>query len=97
MSLSKINGADGKFLNIIKEISAKDYMTFGMYLLQDENGAAVDLLKKNNIHDGAESVTRAIFQQWLASSTAAPHTYQHLIDCLRQSGLNALAELIVKN
>ena len=77
-----MKGADGKPLNIITEISAKDYITFGMCLLQDENGAAVDVLKKDHIQDGAKSVTRAILQQWLAS-TAAPHTYQHLIDCLR--------------
>ena len=89
-----MKGADGKPLNIIKEISAKDYVKFGICLLQDENGTAVDLIKKDHIHDGAKSVTRAILQQWLAS-TAAPRTYQHLIECLRLTdGLDGLAELI---
>ena len=89
-----MKGADGKPLNIIKEISAKDYMTFGMCLLQDENGTAVDLIKKDHIQDGAKSVTRAILQQWLASTTAT-RTYQHLIECLRLTdGLDGLAELI---
>ena len=60
-------------MNIIKEISAKDYMTFGMCLLQDDNGTAVDLLKKDHIHEGAQSVTRAILQTWLPSG-ALLHT-----------------------
>ena len=64
-----------------------------MYLLRDDNGAMVDLLKKNHIHDGAESVTEAILQKWLTSD-APTRTYQHLIECLRQSELGALAELI---
>ena len=96
LELSTMRGADGKPLNIIKEISAKDYMTFGMCLLKDKSGTAVDLIKKDHIQDGAKSVTRAILQQWLAS-TAAPRTYQHLIECLNLTdGLDGLAELIEK-
>ena len=38
-------------------------------------------------------VTRAILQKWVTSD-APTRTYQHLIDCLRQSELGALAELI---
>ena len=91
-----MKGADGKPLNIIKEISSKDYVSFGEYLLKDDNGTAVDLLKKDHIQDGAESVTRVILQQWL-TSTVAPRTYQHLIDCLRLTDkLDGLAELIQK-
>ena len=96
LRLSTMKGVDGKPLNIIREISAKDYVTFGTCLLQDENGSAVDLIKKDHIQDGAKSVTRAILQQWLAS-TAAPHTYPHLIECLKLTdGLDGLAELIEK-
>ena len=90
-----MKGAEGQSLNIIKEISAKDYVTFGMCLLEDENGTAVDLIKKNHIQDGAESVTRAILQKWLTSD-APTRTYQHLTECLRLSELGALAELIEK-
>ena len=96
LNLNTMKGADGKPLNIIKEISAKDYMTFGMCILQDENGTAVDLIKKDHIQDGAKSVTRAILQQWLAS-TAAPRTYQHLIESLRLTdGLDGLASSLKK-
>ena len=88
-----MKGADGKPLKIIKTIAVHDYTTFGMYLLHDENGDEVALLKRNHIHDGAESITQAILQKWLTSD-APTRTYQHLIECLRQSELGALAELI---
>ena len=88
-----MKGADGKPLNIIKEISAKDYVTFGMCLLEDDNGTAVDLIKRDHIQVGAESVTHAILQKWLTSD-APTRTYQHLIECLRLSEFGALAELI---
>ena len=91
-----MKGTDGKPLNIVQEIAAYDYTTFGMCLLQDKNGTIVKLLKKNHIHDGAESVTQAIFRKWLTSD-APTRTYQHLIECLRQSELGALAELIRLN
>ena len=88
-----MKGADGRSMRVIETIAAGNYKTFGMYLLQDDNGAMVDLLKKNHIHDGAESVTEAILQKWLTSD-APTRTYQHLIVYLRQSELGALAELI---
>ena len=89
-----MKGADGKPLKIVQTIAAHDYATFGMCLLQDENGEEVVLLKKNHIHDGAESVTEAILQKWLTSD-APTRTYQHLIECLRQSELGALAEQLL--
>ena len=90
-----MKGADDKPLRVIKTIAAGKYKKFGIYLLKDENGTMVDLLKRNHIHDGAESVTEAVLQKWLESD-ALTCTYQHLIECLRQSELGALAELIRK-
>ena len=89
-----MRGTDGKPLKIIQTIAAGDYMTFGMYLLQDRNGVEVELIEKNNIHKGAEGVTQSILQKWLKSGAASTHTYQHLIECLEQSELGALADLI---
>ena len=92
-----MKGADGKPLKIIQVISTKDYELFGMCLLQDDNGTAVDLIKRDHIHDGVEGITRAILKRWTASTTA-PRTYQHLIDCLRETdGLDGLAELITES
>ena len=85
--------ADGKPLKIIDKVSGGDYVTFGMCLLQDENGEQVQLLKKDHINEGAKDITEAILQKWLTSG-APTRTYQHLIECLRQSELGALAEQI---
>ena len=93
LNLKTMKGADGKPLKIVHKIAAHDYTTFGMCLLQDENGEEVELLKKKHIYDGPESVTEAIIKKWLTSD-APTRTYQHLIECLRQSELGALAELI---
>ena len=89
-----MQGADGKPLKIIETVAAGDYMTFGMCLLQDENGEQVGLIERDQINKGAEAVTRTIIQKWLTSGAAPTRTYQHLIECLRQSKLGALAEQI---
>ena len=89
-----MKGADGKPLKIVQTIAAHDYTTFGMCLLQDENGEEVALIEKDHIIRGAASVTEAILQKWLTSD-APTRTYQHLIECLRQSELDALAEQLI--
>ena len=64
----------------------------GMYLLQDGTEVEVDLLKKTHTHDGPQGITKAILKKWLTSG-APTRSYQYLIiECLRQSGLGALAE-----
>ena len=86
--------ADGKPLKIIQTIAAEDYMTFGMFLLQDENEHNVKLIEKTRIQKGPESVTNAIIYKWLTSGAAPTRTYQHFIECLRLSELDALADSI---
>ena len=93
LKLKTMKGADGKPLKIIETVAGGDYMTFGMCLLQDENGEQVGLIERDHISKGAEAVTRTIIQKWLTSG-APTCTYQHLIKCLRQSELGALAEKI---
>ena len=88
-----MKGADGKPLKIIEMVAAGDYMTFGMCLLQDENGEKVGLIKRDQISKGTEAVTQTVLQKWLTSG-APTRTYQHLIECLEQSELGALAEVI---
>ena len=87
-----MKSTDGQPLKIIQKIAAGDYMTFGMFLLQDDNGEEVIVIKRDHIHDGAESVTQAILIKWLTSG-ALTHTYQHLIECLSLSELGALSLL----
>ena len=91
-----MKGADGKPLRVIETIAAGNYQKFGMFLVQDMNGVTIDLIEKNNISKGAESVTKEILKQWLTSD-APTRTYQHLIECLRQSELGALAEQLIAN
>ena len=86
-----MKGANGEPLKVVKKIAAGDYMTFGMCLLQDENGDEVELIEKNHKQDGAESVTQTLLKRWLKSD-APTHTYDHLIECLRDSDLGALAD-----
>ena len=93
LKLKTMKGADGKPLKIIETVAAGDYVTFGMCLLQDENGKQVQLIKKDHINEGAKDITEAIFQKWLTSDSPT-HTYQHLIECLRLSELGTLAEQI---
>ena len=83
----------GEPLKIVQKIATHDYTTFGMCLLQDENGEEVALIEKDHINRGAENITQAILQKWLRSD-APTHTYQHLIECLRRSELGALAASI---
>ena len=94
LKIKTMKGADGKPLNVVQKIAAGDYMTFGMCLLQDENGHEVDLIRKDYKQDGAVSVTQAILVKWLTSGAAPTRTYQHLIECLRQSELGTLADII---
>ena len=100
LKLKMMKGADGKSLNIIETVAAGDYKTFGIFLLKDENGDQVELIERNHGQRGVEDVTQAIIKKWLTSGAAPTRTYQHLIECLGQSGLGALAEqvaAVIKN
>ena len=93
LKLKMMKGADSKPLKIIETVAAGDYVTFGMCLLQDQNGEKVGLIERDQISKGTEVVTRTVLQKWLTSG-ATTHTYHHLIECLEQSELGALAEEI---
>ena len=91
-----MQGTDGTPLRIIERVAACDYTTFGVCLLHDENGDEVERIKRDHRQDGTEGITQAIIRQWLASG-GPTCTYQHLIECLNQAGLGALAENIAEN
>ena len=85
-----MKGTDG--VNIIKKIAAGNYTTFGMHLLQDENGVRVDLIKSDYRQDGAERITEVIIQKWLTDGSTQIRTYEHLIECLRESEMGSVAD-----
>ena len=92
-SLSSMVGEDGRPVKIIQRIAAGNFKDFGMYLLNDENMTEVDNLDRDHYCEGGEGITKAIIKKWLTSETT-PHTYKHLIKCIRDCGLGALAEEI---
>ena len=73
--------------------AAGNHQSFVMFLLHDENGVTVCLLKKNqDLSEGADGITKGIITKWLTdASQTALCTYQHLIECLRRSQLGKLA------
>ena len=89
-----MQGSDGKPLKIVQTIAARDYTTFGMCLLQDDNGEQVDIIENDYKGHGAKRVTKEILKKWLTGD-APTRTYQHLIECLRQFELGALAEQLI--
>ena len=88
-----MTGTNGENLNIITKVAAGNYRAFGIFLLQDENGEQVDLLEKNH-SCSIDTVVQKILKTWLDNGPT--RTYQYLIECLRQSGLGALADEIKK-
>ena len=87
--LKDIKNRDG--LNVIDTIAANDYRSFGLRLLEDDNGKKIGLIEKDNKANGCSSVVEKILQEWLEQKNA---TYRRLIDCLRESGMGAFAERI---
>ena len=79
-------------LNVIGKISSR-CCHFGMNLLQDSNCVAVDTIVNTYTHHGPEAVALEILKNWLRKG-GLTCTYQHLMDCLRESGLGALADEI---
>ena len=90
--LKKIKGPDG--LSVIDTIAAGDYNSFGMELLKDDNGQRIDLITKE-LSD-VKLATDAIFKQWLTGTipdtNPYPRTYRHLVVCLKEAGMGALAD-----
>ena len=88
LQLVNMKLVDGKPLNVTGKIAA-NYYNFGMNLLQDENGVEVAVIERN--HKEAEAITRVILMKWLGDG-GPTCTYQHLVECLKKSGLGALAD-----
>ena len=63
LKLKKIKAPDG--LSIIESIAAKDFKTFGMYLLNDDNGQKVKMVQKSNVTEELPGVVEAIINAWL--------------------------------
>ena len=82
----------GATINVIQRIGV-NYSTFGIFLLNDDNGTLVDALKSEH-HHNAENITKAIMQRWLEGKGKTPVSWATLIGALRQATLIVLADQI---
>ena len=68
-------------VNIAEQIGVK-YLNFGLFLLEDCNGAIVTALE-NEHQKNAERINFAIFQKWLEGKGVKPVTWSTLVTVLQ--------------
>ena len=83
----------GATINVIQRIGV-NYSTFGIFLLNDDNGTLVDALTREH-HHNAEDITKAIFQRWLEGKGKTPVSWATLIGALKWVGLDELVDQLV--
>ena len=88
--LLNFTGKSGK-INIPERIGAH-YRTFGILLLNDENGAKVESITKEE--STMTDMNLKILSKWLQGEGIQPPTWNTVIEVLRQSNNLALAEEI---
>lgn len=72
-----------------------EYYDFGTYLLQDDTGARISILKYNH-RDNCEAINREILQMWLGGVGLQPKTWAKLVEVLEKSGKSELGLKIKK-
>ena len=72
------------------------YSDFGVFLLNDENGAIVDGITKEH-RGNPENINNEILKKWLQGQGRQPVTWKTLIEVLRDSQLTELADEIQRN
>ena len=90
-SLCKLLKYPGKCrrINIPEEIS-KNYKKFGTFLLKDDNGTIVSGIERTKIYN-VDEINVAILEKWISGKGQKPITWDTLVNCLRDTDLNALA------
>ena len=89
--LLKFPGRRGK-INIPEQIGT-NYKTFGIFLLKDDNGTIISGIERAKMHAAAE-INEAILERWIGGKGQGPFTWDTLVQCLRDTELNALANEI---
>ncbi len=77
-------------INVPQEISTT-YDTFGIALLEDRTGARIKAIALQYMND-ATKVNMEVLQQWIGGTGRRPVTWATLVEVLRDTGLNALAQ-----
>ena len=70
-----------KKVNVAVEVGVR-YSSFGIFLLNDANGAIVQALEMEH-HWNPQRINMAILQRWLQGMGVKPVTWSTLLDVLR--------------
>ena len=79
-------------INIPQEIGVK-YREFGIFLLEDHNGARIRALAHKHLND-ANEINIEIIEEWVACKGIHPVTWKTFTEVLRYVELSTLAEEI---
>ena len=79
-------------INIPQEIGVK-YRDFGLFLLEDHNGARIRALTHKHMNDSNE-INTEIIEEWVAGKGKHPVTWKTLTEVLCDIELGMLAEEI---
>ena len=88
-SMPELLSFSAKKLNIAVEVGTK-YLQFGIFLLDDKNGAIIYALEKEYMKN-SEEINMAILQKWLQGKGAKPVTWSTLVTVLQRIRMNELA------
>ena len=90
--LRSLSVGDRRFIDIVTEIAGQDYHKFGQLILED-GGNEVRIIERAKYGD-PKGIVVEILRQWLQGKGRRPVTWSTLVKCLRESGLNTLADCI---
>ena len=77
-------------INIPQEIGVK-YREFGLFLLEDHNGARIRSIAHKHNND-ADQINTEVLEEWVAGKGRHPITWKTLIEVLNDIELSTLAE-----
>ena len=87
--LLKFTCTDGRVINIPVEIGT-EYIAFGVFLLNDPNGASVKSMAHHHLNK-AKQINTEILQEWLTGRGKQPVTWATLVEVLCDIELSTLA------
>ena len=82
----------GATINITEKVGT-DYTDFGIFLLEDKDGAKVEQIK-SDCREKAAAIVREILSQWVRGQGRQPVTWKTLIEVLNIIKLTELASSI---
>ena len=87
--LMRFSCTDRRVINIPMEIGT-EYVQFGIFLLDDLNGARVKSMAHHHLNK-AKQINTEILQEWLTGRGKKPVTWTTLVEVLHDIELSALA------